>query len=120
MLRGGGAGTTPERIAAPFLRVTAFLACVTVAPGAGLIAQDARGVPEARVETRVVSPGVGYDAGWLHQRLFGHTYRDLWTTPIEVEVLDLEKEAGGLSVVRQVGRAVGLTMRPAASAARSR
>ena len=103
MLRGGGAGTTPERIAAPFLRVTAFLACVTVAPGAGLIAQDARGVPEARVETRVVSPGVGYDAGWLHQRLFGHTYRDLWTTPVEIPVLDVANFAGGLIPLRSGG-----------------
>ncbi len=35
--------------------------------------------------------------------MLGSGYRDLWGTPISVEVLDLRKEAGGLTPVRRVG-----------------
>jgi hypothetical protein len=35
--------------------------------------------------------------------MLGSEYRDLWTTPIEAEVLDLSTEAGGLRPVRRVG-----------------
>ncbi|MCG6928252.1 MAG: hypothetical protein LJF30_23450 [Acidobacteria bacterium] len=54
-------------------------------------------------ETRRIAPNPGYEAGALHRFWLGTGYRDLWTTPIELEVLDLEKEAGGLTVFRQVG-----------------
>ncbi len=43
-----------------------------------------------------------YAAGGLHRALFGSRYRDLWTTPIRVPVLDLATEAGGLTP-EQVG-----------------
>ena len=42
-------------------------------------------------------PGAHYRAGWLHRRLLGQHYRDLWTQPVKVEVLDLERLAGGLT-----------------------
>jgi hypothetical protein len=35
--------------------------------------------------------------------MLGSEYRQLWATPLQVEVLDLAREAGGLSVVRRVG-----------------
>jgi hypothetical protein len=35
--------------------------------------------------------------------MLGSSYRALWTTPVEVEELDLATEAGGLSIVRRVG-----------------
>ena len=54
-------------------------------------------------ETESVAPGPQYDRGGLHTFWFGKGYRDLWATPLEVEVLDLEKEGGGLTPVRQVG-----------------
>jgi len=38
--------------------------------------------------------GARYEAGGLHRWLFGNEYRDLWTTPIAVEVLDLATFAG--------------------------
>src|SRR5262249_33864847 len=40
--------------------------------------------------------GPRYRAGWLHRFFFGSHYRDLWTTPLEVEKLDLDTVAGGL------------------------
>jgi len=44
-----------------------------------------------------------YGVGWLHRFLFGANYRRLWTTPIQVEVLDLHAYAGGLRPARLGG-----------------
>ena len=59
-------------------------------------------------ETRTVAAGPQYQAGGFHEFVFGKGYRDLWTTPIEVPVLDLQKTGGGLTPVRVVGQAQGL------------
>src|SRR2546425_975959 len=53
--------------------------------------------------TITLAAGPEYRAGWLHQVLFGRHYRDLWTTSIEVEVLDLAAFAGGLTPLRRGG-----------------
>ena len=37
----------------------------------------------------VVVPGEIYKAGSFHRFLLGDNYRDLWTTPVKVPVLDL-------------------------------
>ncbi|HYC33478.1 MAG TPA: hypothetical protein VEB59_14415 [Gemmatimonadales bacterium] len=50
-----------------------------------------------------VAAGPQYDTGWLHRLLFGTHYRDLWTTPIRAQVLDLERFAGGLTATRKGG-----------------
>jgi len=42
-----------------------------------------------------VAAGPQYEAGGFHEVLFGKGYRDLWTTPIEVPVLDLQKTEAG-------------------------
>jgi len=57
-------------------------------------------------ETRTVTADESLRAGAVHRWLLGSDYRDLWTTPIEVEVLDLKKEAGGLRPLFRVGGAV--------------
>ena len=44
----------------------------------------------------VVIPGEIYGAGSLHRWLLGDNYRDEWTTPITVPVLDLRSFHGGL------------------------
>jgi len=65
-------------------------------------------VPSAPVfaeETREVTAGPQYEAGRWSRFLFGNGYRDLWTTPIQAPVLDLENDAGGLTPVRKVGQA---------------
>ncbi len=63
----------------------------------------------------VVTVGPEYSAGPRKRRVLGRGYRDLWTTPIRVEVLDLQREGGGLTPVRQVGQAqsVGLALKGA-------
>ena len=59
--------------------------------------------PAGRSETRTVAPNPRYAASKIHQLWFGKGYRDLWATSVELEVLDLQKEAGGLRVLRRVG-----------------
>ena len=45
---------------------------------------------------RTVVAGAHYRAGWLHRLMLGAHHRDLWATPLEVDVLDLSQFAGGL------------------------
>jgi len=47
-------------------------------------------------QTVMVAPGEHYRAGWLHRLFLGSHYRDLWTTPVQAELLDLDSVAGGL------------------------
>lgn len=50
-----------------------------------------------------IIPGQRYEANWLHRIFFGAHWRDVWTTPIKVEVLDLKNFAGGLTPVSKGG-----------------
>jgi hypothetical protein len=49
-----------------------------------------------------VTPG-DYRAGWLHRLFFGDHYRNLWSTPVKVEVLDLSAIGGGLTPTEKGG-----------------
>jgi hypothetical protein len=55
-----------------------------------------------------VVAGAGYSAGAVQRFLFGTGWRALWTTPIQVPVLDLKRTAGGL---RPLGRGGGFQTR---------
>jgi hypothetical protein len=57
----------------------------------------------AEPEKKTVVLGAEYAAGGFHRFFFGNDYRTLWTTPIEVEVLDLKSVDGGLKPTRRVG-----------------
>jgi hypothetical protein len=57
----------------------------------------------AAEEPRTVVPGAQYKASGFHEWLLGRDYRELWTTPIKVDVLDMQKEAGGLTASMRVG-----------------
>ncbi len=48
-------------------------------------------------------PGEKYKAGMLHEFIFGSHWRDLWSLPVEVGVLDLNKFAGGLTPIKRGG-----------------
>ena len=50
-----------------------------------------------------VLAGPEYDAGWFRRLMLGGGYRDLWTTPVVVPVLNLKTEAGGLRPIRVGG-----------------
>src|SRR5438445_9698000 len=95
---GGGrpmARVSSARGAALALGVAAGLAPAGVAGQAG---------PANPAGRQTVVAGAQYRAGWLHRLLLGAHYRDLWTTPMEVEVLDLSRFAGGLTPSRCGGR----------------
>ncbi|MGQ0703566.1 MAG: BamA/TamA family outer membrane protein [Gemmatimonadales bacterium] len=65
----------------------------------------------AHSETVTVIAGARYRAGPLHRFVFGAGYRDLWTTPIRVPVLDLRKFAGGLTPTETGGRRQTISLR---------
>ena len=76
-----------------------LLALIGAAPSAAL-AQESAGLaafPPDRLEFVTVTAGERYAASDLERALLGARYRDLWTTPIQVPVLDLESYAGGLT-----------------------
>ena len=51
----------------------------------------------------LVAPGPQYEAGAVWRMFFGTDWRDLWTTPTKVEVLNLRTFAGGLTPLKQGG-----------------
>ncbi len=51
----------------------------------------------------LVAPSPQYEAGGIWRTFFGSDYRDLWTTPTKVDILDLGTFAGGLTPVKQGG-----------------
>ncbi|MGQ0764818.1 MAG: BamA/TamA family outer membrane protein [Gemmatimonadota bacterium] len=46
---------------------------------------------------------LAYEQGPIHRYFLGDNYRDLWSTPISVPVLDLKTYAGGLKALRLGG-----------------
>src|SRR5437773_7490745 len=67
----------------------ALVAAGGLAPGPTTGQGGASPPPPPRTVT--VTAGPEYRAGWLHQVLFGRHYRDLWITPIDVELLDVDR-----------------------------
>ena len=61
-----------------------------------LAAQTTRAPADSPRSVEVVA-GARYRAGWFHRLLLGAHYRDLWTTSLRVDVLDLTTYAGGLT-----------------------
>ena len=56
---------------------------------AGLITLLWAGGSVHAAETRVIVADPTLSAGPVHRLFLGADYRDLWTTPVEIEVLDL-------------------------------
>lgn len=62
-----------------------------------------RSVPPPGASTHKVIPGERFRAGEFKRWFYGNNYRDLWNTPIEVAVLDLDSVGGGLTPLRAGG-----------------
>lgn len=100
-------------------RATALLAVAALAGARAALATE--GVATSRADEpatsgmRRVVADEEYAAGGWHKLWFGKGYRDLWTMPVELPVLDLAAEAGGLTPLRQVGgyQTPGLAMKGA-------
>ena len=50
-----------------------------------------------------IIPGKQFEAGWFHNFWFGTHWRDIWTAPIRVPVLDLKNFAGGVTPTKVGG-----------------
>jgi len=87
---GAGAHGVRDRVAGPF-------------PRAAIVESDGYSAK--------VIPGGEYAAGRLRQFFVGEHYRDLWTTPIRVPVLNLSTFAGGLTPLRQGGGRQTMSLR---------
>jgi hypothetical protein len=75
-----------------------LLLVVTPTPAKAQFAQTIE--PPAWADSFVVmTPGPQYAKGGLHRAIAGRHYRDLWTIPIRVPLLDLARFAGGLTPV---------------------
>ncbi|MDX1492919.1 MAG: hypothetical protein R3253_02505, partial [Longimicrobiales bacterium] len=79
--------------------VTGLVGVWSVSPGHAQV--DPPPLPGSGAIT--VTPGSGYQASGVHRGLFGGGYRDLWTTPIRVPVVDLSDMGGGLTPMRLGG-----------------
>jgi hypothetical protein len=77
--------------------------CSTSSRQAAALGQTKGSQPRTKTKKVEVTPGAHYEAGGLRRFFFGDGYRDLWTTPIEVPVLDLKTFAGGLRVLEKSG-----------------
>jgi hypothetical protein len=74
-------------------------------------------LPEIGRDSVTVIAGPDFAAGGFHRWLLGDNYRNAWTTPIKVPVLDIHTFAGGLKPFKTGGGAqtVSLTFRTADS-----
>ena len=62
-----------------------------------------RSIPPPGATTHLVIPGERFRISSFRRWFYGSNYRDLWTTPIEVQVLDLDRVGGGLTPLRTGG-----------------
>ena len=96
-------------------RATALLVVVLTFGGADAVAAQAgrliyRSIPEKGDTTHAVVLGGRFKANRLRQWSYGSNYRQLWTTPIEVPVLDLDTVGGGLSPMRPGGAGQSISL----------
>ena len=66
-------------------------------------ALHAAGSPAAAETTVRVAASERYERGRAHRFVFGGDYRDLWRAKVELPVLDLQSEGGGLTAWRRFG-----------------
>ena len=72
--------------------------CIVLLLTSFLFSQD-----NSRKDYIIIVPGEKYNAGGLYEFWFGEHWRDVWTTPIKVEVLDLNNFDGGLTPIKKGG-----------------
>ncbi|MCC9166044.1 hypothetical protein [Pontibacter harenae] len=67
--------------------------------------------PNYADSTIVIAAGTHYNRSKLHTFFYGKHYRPTWTTPVEVNVLDIGTAKGGLSPIKQGGSRQTINLR---------
>ncbi len=87
-------------------RVGLLVALVSCLIGCSGAVTQVEPAPPARGDapgTVRVAASARYRAGRVHRFIFGGGYRDLWKAEVELPLLDLEKEGGGLTPTGRFG-----------------
>src|SRR2546423_15048900 len=79
------------------------LAAVIATSAISSAAAQSQGVRNVGTDSVVVVPGEIYRAGGFHRFWLGDNYRDLWTAPIKVPVLNVRGFHGGLEAPKEGG-----------------
>ncbi|HEX3533359.1 MAG TPA: hypothetical protein VHT23_04000 [Gemmatimonadaceae bacterium] len=94
------------------LRIPAAIAMVTVLASSAISRASAQNSTRiVGTDSVVVVPGEIYRAGHFHQVMLGKNYRDEWTAPIKVPVLNLRTFHGGLKPGKLGGGAQTISLR---------
>jgi hypothetical protein len=96
-------------------RPLALALCALAVASFASTEEAGRASANASPETRTVVAGKEFDRGGKWRFWFGEGYRKAWATPVQLPVLDLATEKGGLTPLRQVGgfQTEGLALRGA-------
>ncbi|MFK7897717.1 MAG: hypothetical protein AB8G23_17915 [Myxococcota bacterium] len=94
-------GSRIARSTSPLILLVAAAASLSLGSTASL-AQEAEAPQSAEERVRVAASS-RYEAGRVHRFVLGGGYRDLWESEIELPVLDLAREGGGLTPTGRFG-----------------
>lgn len=81
----------------------ATAAAVAIGHDGATAQSQASRAPLPAIDSVTVVPGARYEEGGWTRFWLGDNWRDVWTTPIRVPVLDIRRFAGGLEMERQGG-----------------
>lgn len=71
-------------------------------PRAGTVEEEVT-YPPVNTKTKVIAANEKFGAGGFKKMFLGSQYRDMWATPVEAEVIDLETKLGGLTPIKKGG-----------------
>lgn len=71
-------------------------------PRAGTVEEEIK-YPPITETTKTIAANTKFAAGPIKKLFFGSQYRDIWTTPVDAEVIDLETKLGGLTPIKKGG-----------------
>lgn len=72
------------------------------APRKGTVEEEVK-YPPISEQTKTIAANEKFKAGSLKKAFLGAQYREIWTTPVEAEVIDLETKLGGLVPIKKGG-----------------
>jgi hypothetical protein len=93
------------------LRILVAIGLATVLVASTVSKAAAQNPRIVGTDSVVVVPGEIFKAGHFHRVLLGDNYRDEWTTPIKVPVLNLRTFHGGLKPTKKGGGAQTVSLR---------